>query len=68
MNNTVTRQVLGKVMITSKGEYDSSKSYEILDVVTYQGSSYLSKKYNNDSLPTNTNDWQLLAQKGELTN
>lgn len=65
MNNTVTRQVLGKVMITSKGEYDSSKSYEILDVVTYQGSSYLSKKYNNDSLPTNANDWQLLAQKGD---
>ena len=65
MNNTVTRQVLGKIMITSKGEYNSLKSYEILDAVTYQGSSYLSKKYNNDSLPTNTNDWQLLAQKGD---
>lgn len=65
MNNTVTRQVLGKIMITSKGEYNSLKSYEILDIVTYQGSSYLSKKYNNDSLPTNANDWQLLAQKGD---
>lgn len=65
MNNTVTRQVLGKVTITSKGEYDSLKSYEILDVVTYQGSSYLSKKYNNNSLPTNGDDWQLLAQKGD---
>lgn len=65
MDNTVTRQVLGKVTITSRGEYDTSKSYEILDVVTYQGSSYLSKKYNNDSLPTNANDWQLLAQKGD---
>lgn len=65
MNNTVTRQVLGKIMITSKGEYNSLKSYEILDAVTYQGSSYLSKKYNNDSLPTNANDWQLLAQKGD---
>lgn len=65
MNNTVTRQVLGKIMITSKGEYNSLESYEILDAVTYQGSSYLSKKYNNDSLPTNTNDWQLLAQKGD---
>lgn len=65
MNNTVTRQVLGKVAMTSRGEYDTSKSYEILDIVTYQGSSYLSKKYNNDSLPTNANDWQLLAQKGD---
>lgn len=65
MNNTVTRQVLGKVAMTSRGEYDTSKSYEILDAVTYQGSSYLSKKYNNDSLPTNANDWQLLAKKGD---
>lgn len=61
----VTRQILGKVVITNKGEYNSTTIYEILDVVSYQGSSYLSKVYDNDSLPTDDTKWQLLAQKGD---
>lgn len=61
----VTRQILGKVVITNKDEYNPSTVYEILDVVTYQGSSYMSKVYDNNSLPTDDNKWQLLAQKGD---
>lgn len=60
-----TKQILGKVVITNRGEYNSSTVYEILDVVSYQGSSYLSKVYDNDSLPTDDTKWQLLAQKGD---
>ena len=60
-----TKQILGKVVITNKGEYDSSAVYEILDVVSYQGSSYISKVYDNDSLPIDDTKWQLLAQKGD---
>lgn len=60
-----TKQILGKVVITNRGEWNSSNVYETLDVVTYQGSSYMSKVYDNNSLPTDDNKWQLLAQKGD---
>lgn len=60
-----TRQILGKVVITNKGEWNQSNVYETLDVVTYQGSSYMSKVYDNNSLPTDDAKWQLLAQKGD---
>lgn len=32
---------LGKVMVTPKGEYNANKTYERLDLVTYEGSSYV---------------------------
>mgnify|MGYP004516745505 CR=1 FL=1 len=60
-----TKQILGKVVITNKGEWNSSNVYEVLDVVSYQGSSYISKVYDNNSLPTEDSKWQLLAQKGD---
>lgn len=59
-----TKVILGKVSVTPKGEYDRSKTYEILDIVSYNGSSYISKINNNTSLPT-TGTWQLIAQKGD---
>lgn len=64
MDNAVEVQELGKVMITPKGEYSLSKSYEILDAVSYNGSSYVSKINDNTSVPT-SDDWQLLARKGD---
>lgn len=57
-------QILGKVAYTSRGAYDSSFSYEINDVVTYKGSSYVSKKETKGNLPTNEEYWMLLAEKG----
>lgn len=57
-------QILGKVAYTSRGAYDSSFSYEINDVVTYNGSSYVSKKETKGNLPTNEEYWMLLAEKG----
>lgn len=56
------KQILGKVLITFRGEYKSG-IYEKLDIVTYNGSSYVSKIDDNNSLPT-SNDWQLIALKG----
>ena len=61
----MAKQILGKVVITNRGEWNSSNVYEVLDVVSYQGSSYMSKTYDNNSLPTDDNKWQLLAQKGD---
>lgn len=62
---TKLRQVLGKVAYYSRGAYDSSFLYKKHDVVTYQGSSYVSLKETQDNLPTNEEYWMLLAKKGD---
>lgn len=56
---------LGKVATTPKGEYNESTTYLKLDVVTYNGSSYVALKESIGNLPTNTEYWQLLASKGD---
>ena len=61
---TIT-QDLGKVAYLSKGAYSSSTQYEKNDVVTYQGSSYVSLQSTQGNAPTNTTYWQLLASKGD---
>lgn len=53
---------VGKVMLTFKGEYDSTKSYTRLDAITYKGSSYVCLADTSDTPPTA--NWQLLADKG----
>lgn len=60
---TIT-QDLGKVAYLSKGAYSSSTQYEKNDVVTYQGSSYVSLQSTKGNAPTNTTYWQLIAEKG----
>lgn len=60
---TIT-QDLGKVAYLSKGAYSSSTQYEKNDVVTYQGSSYVSLQSTQGNVPTNTTYWQLIAEKG----
>ena len=61
-----TLQDLGKVAYFNKGAYNSETTYEINDVITYQGSSYVSLDNNNQgNLPTNTTYWSIVALKGE---
>lgn len=61
--------VLGKVAVTPKGEWNSTTAYEKLDVVSYNGSSYLSVRTVPAATPlSNTNYWLLLAQKGDTGN
>jgi len=60
---TIT-QDLGKVAYLSKGTYNSATQYEKNDVVTYQGSSYVSLQATKGNVPTNTTYWQLIAEKG----
>lgn len=57
---------LGIVGIKNMGEYDSQTEYEKLNVVTYQGSSYCALRDTVGNLPTNTDYWQLYAQKGDI--
>lgn len=57
--------VLGKVSVTPKGEWIDGIKYSRLDIVTYDGNSYLSIKDDNTYPLDNASYWQLLAAKGE---
>ena len=61
----MAKQNLGRVAMVSKGEYSSATSYERLDIVTYEGSSYVCKKDSIGNLPTNTEYFDVLAEKGQ---
>ncbi len=57
---------IGKIALTPKGTYSSSTTYQPLDFVLYNGSSYVCKSANTRAkTPTNTTYWQLLAQAGQ---
>lgn len=60
----------GKAMMLYKGVYDSTIEYEILDVVNYNGSLYISKINNNlDYEPTlDETKWQLFLEGGTSKN
>lgn len=58
-----TIQDLGKVAYLNKGNYDENTNYEINDVVSYNGSSYVSLVNDNKgNIPTNINFWSVVAQ------
>ena len=52
----------GRVLIIPKGEYSSSTTYEMLDLVYYQGTSWLAKKTVKGIEPSETNKeyWQIM--------
>ena len=45
---------LGPVGFNPTGNYDNTRSYEKLDMVLYQGSSYVAKQSVIGQLPTNS--------------
>lgn len=57
---------LGKVALTPKGNWDNTITYEKLDVVTYDGNSYIAKTGIpiGTSVTTGTEYWQLFTEKG----
>lgn len=56
---------LGRVAYVPKGVYDAGVTYNRLDVVSYQGSSYVSLINNNiGNTPAEGVNWSLVAQKG----
>lgn len=58
----------GRVLIKPKGEYSPLKTYEMLDYVSYNGSSYIAKKTTTGNLPTDTEYWQLSASGAQSQN
>lgn len=58
----------GRVRFVSRGTYNNSTQYYLFDLVDYNGSSYIAKENSLGNLPTNTQYWQLIAEKGNTGN
>lgn len=57
---------LGKVRIDWKGEWSSTSTYELLDAVEYNGSSYIATEDVKDNLPpTESEYWHIIAKAGK---
>lgn len=64
-NSNIVEVEIGSVSIIPAGEYLSTKQYERLSVVNYDGSAYIAKKANKGQLLTNEEYWFKLVNKGE---
>lgn len=53
--------IAGRVLLIPKGNYDSATTYTMLDMVVYNGSSYICKQECTGVVPTNTTYWMLNA-------
>ena len=58
----------GRVLLMPKGDYNAATTYELLDLVTYQNSSYIAKGTTTGNLPTDSTYWQLSAYGGNISN
>lgn len=61
----MAKTILGKVGMTPKGNYSNTTNYVRLDVVTVNGSSYVCLKDCVGKDVTDTEYWQLIAEKGD---
>lgn len=58
--------ILGKVTVTPRGTWNSLNAYARLDVVSYEGSSYIAKQdVPAGTVLSDTQYWQTIALKGE---
>lgn len=61
----MTTQIIGRVMMAFKGNYDATKQYDFLDTVTYNGSSYVCLVNGTTTAPSDiSSNWQLMAKAG----
>lgn len=51
-------------VFTFRGAYNGATAYNVGDVITYSGSSYICILASTGNLPTNATYWQLIAQAG----
>lgn len=55
---------LGRVMPVAQGAYSATKAYVPLDIVSYNGGSYICLAANTGKAPTDMTCWQSLAMPG----
>lgn len=58
---------IGRILPIFKGDWDSGTTYTKLDIVYYDGSSYVAKTQNTNQVPTNTFYWQIVAKASTWT-
>lgn len=59
-----TLKTLGPVGFNPRGEYNLEITYDKLDMVLYNGVSYIAKQTVQGELPTNTTYWDALGISG----
>lgn len=59
-----TPRSAGRVLIKPMGDYNPATTYEMLDAVEYDGSTYLCKQTSTGNLPTNKTYWQKMISVG----
>lgn len=57
-------EILGRVSVIARGEYDAATDYERLDAISYNGSSYLVLKSCRGVTPAESEYYMLMAKKG----
>ena len=58
----------GRVLLMPRGAFDANVQYDILDLVSYNGSSYIAFGPTKGNLPTDTTKWMLSAYGGNAAN
>ena len=59
-----TPRSAGRVLIRPLGDYNAATTYEMLDSVEYEGSTYLCKQTSTGNLPINKTYWQKMISVG----
>lgn len=62
---TIVTKNLGKVSVKPRGDWDERQTYNYLDIVTHNGSSYLVLQTVSGATPPNSNFYQLLSLSGD---
>lgn len=57
--------IVGRIQPKHKGEWDIHTSYIHLDIVSYEGSSYMAIENNQNESPDASARWALIASKGD---
>ena len=60
----MAKQILGRVAMMNRGEWDSGQTYDMLDIVAHNGSSYTPNRDGVSSEPP-SGDWTIIAAKGD---
>ena len=59
----------GRIGFVIRGNYINTDTYDFLDVVYYDGASYVAKKLTTGNEPQESNEyWQILAKSNTATN
>ena len=59
---------VGRIGFLLKGDYSDTETYDFMDIVYYNGASYVAKKPTIGNAPVRKNEyWQIFAEGGALT-